>query len=234
VVTRRDDERELAHNRAAISTLRETIETLKSIKSTNYEDEIEDLENQLVELLLEQVALNRLRSDEFRQVRLAEVSTNHVGQNIVASAAAEVFLSPPPLSTPRVRGTPRNSTSSTKTSSNRSIVEQQPSADVPPASQFNIDGTFPWISAEHFNVSMHHMYGTIGSEHWCTDNVPDVGVLYGLQALRDDLTETFDRWQVEIWIKLFATMLDVDHEITYDARDGKSVESETVLGTNSF
>ena len=47
----------------------------------------------------------------------------------------------------------------------------------------------------------------------------NIGILYCLQLLRDDLMDKDDRWQVEIWIKIIAGILNEPDEVYYDERD---------------
>ena len=66
-----------------------------------------------------------------------------------------------------------------------------------------------------------------GQENWLQKGHQlNIGILYSLQLLRDDLMDKDDRWQVEIWIKIIAGILNEPDEVYYDERDKLTVPAE--------
>ena len=178
IITRPEDARELHHQQVVIETLRGTIASLQAINPEQYKQQIEDLNNQLVDALLEQVEVLRLRSNAFREARLRIDNTSLTAKVIVADASAAVGLSSSPnipvvnsmLSHSReqiIRTTP---VPTNTTLVMGSISSSDAIADVPrPAlrkttqqsmQQSNSSSTtVSWVDAEHFNQKMHFAYG---------------------------------------------------------------------------
>jgi len=249
IITRPEDERELHHQQVVIETLRGTIASLQAINPEQYKQQIEDLNNQLVDALLEQVEVLRLRSNAFREARLRIDNTSLTAKVIVADASAAVGLSSSPnipvvnsmLSHSReqiIRTTP---VPTNTTLVMGSISSSDAIADVPrPAlrkttqqsmQQSNSSSTtVSWVDAEHFNQKMHFAYGYPNDpSSWMQNSQPTLYILNTMHGLRDTLTNSDDRWQVEMWIKRIAEYLEVPHELVYDERDRVAEISSTIL-----
>jgi len=238
IIPKPDDERELHHQQIVIDTLRGTIDTLRSVNAQLYEQQIQDLNTQLVDALLQQVELLRVRSDGFREARLAGAKASIVSKNIVQEASNAIGLSSPLMRNDssmskilRTTPVPTNTTLVMSSGSgNISVPAPKPfSRRVPEHQSSSSSTTVSWVSAEHFNEKMHFAYGYPNDPNsWMLKSKPNFTILQIIQNLRNSLQDRDDRWQVEIWIKRIAEYLDVPDDLIFDERDTYAAVPDTL------
>jgi len=211
LVSQNEEDLEIAHLSAQVSSIREAIDTLKTIDPDLYRLQIQNLQTDLANAVLHKVQIMQLRTQQYSDRRVQDATADVVARQIVDLAKARVrasstplsAISSPsfdpestqlfhvePLSSTRISGQRRSSTSSSSIPFHTKLVYE---------------------SAESLDQIMHRQYGYVNMERESWEgNQPTREVLGKLRSYLElrDIDED-GRFMLTKWIKLVANNLGV-------------------------
>ena len=210
LVSQGKEDRELAHLAAQVSTIRDAIYTLQQIDADLYRPQTEKLLRDLANAVLHHVHIMQLRTDQFTNERVQDVTADVVARQIVDRAKRKVSAHSTPLSSFASPTVDPESTQMFRFDSSFSNITSISSRDNANADKVHLE--LSYSTSEALDATMHGYYGyvTMVDSSWI-EKQPTAAVLTKLRTFLD-LPSIDDEglFLVQKWMKLLANKLNVD------------------------